>query len=226
MFKCLTNSVIDETNGVSMNTDAYGKIAKWYDTLFEPLNAGLRAISMKMFPPGAGMFILDVGCGTGSQLALYQKAGCEVFGIDTSPAMLQVARRKLGNRANLHLGDASRMPYRAEMFELITTSLTLHEMPGAVRTAVMNETKRTLKKDGRILLIDFHPGSIRFPKGWLFKGIITVSEIAAGREHFKNYRDFMARNGLPALSAAHGLSVDKERIVSGGNLGLFLLRLE
>jgi demethylmenaquinone methyltransferase/2-methoxy-6-polyprenyl-1,4-benzoquinol methylase len=170
------------------------------------------------------MRVLDVGCGTGSNLKLYQQAGCDVYGIDMSPSMLQVARQKLGDRANLHLGDASDMPYDDGTFDLITASLTLHEMPGVVRTGVINEIIRTLKNDGRILLIDFHPGPIRFPKGWVSKSIITITEIAAGREHFKNYRDFIARKGLPPLCAAHGLIVDKEKIVTGGNLALFLLR--
>jgi ubiquinone/menaquinone biosynthesis C-methylase UbiE len=99
-------------------------------------------------------------------------------------------------------------------------------MPRAVRSAVINESKRTLNEDGRILLIDFHPGPIQPLKGWLNKSIITFAEIAAGREHFKNYRDFMANKGLPELISTHGLSIDKEKIVSGGNIALFLLRSE
>jgi hypothetical protein len=43
---------------------------------------------------------------------------------------------------------------------------------------------------------------------------------------FKNYRNFMANKGLPGLISTHGLSVDKEKIVSGGNIALFLLRAE
>ena len=64
-----------------------------------------------MLPPREGMDVLDVGCGTGIQLASYQEAGCRVSGIDASQAMLNVARRRLGERADLQLGDAARMPY-------------------------------------------------------------------------------------------------------------------
>jgi hypothetical protein len=76
------------------------------------------------------------------------------------------------------------------------------------------------------LLIDYHPGPIQPFKGWINKSVITLAEIAAGREHFKNYRNFMANKGLPALISTHGLSVEKEKIVSGGNIALFLLRSE
>ena len=57
--------------------------------------------------------ILDVGCGTGTQLTLYKKTGCTLFGIDASPAMLRIARRKLGETADLRLGDAANMAFGA-----------------------------------------------------------------------------------------------------------------
>ena len=209
-----------------MKADPYKKIAKLYDTFVGPLTRDLRAIGMKMFPPREGMAVLDVGCGTGMHLELYQKAGCNVYGIDQSPSMLQVARDRLGESANLYMGDASNMPYPDKEFDLIIFSTALHEMPRAVRSAVINEAKRTLKEEGRILLIDFHPGPIRPLKGWVSKSIITFAEITAGREHFKNYRSFIANKGLPPLISAHGLSVDKQKIVSGGSIALFLLRTE
>jgi demethylmenaquinone methyltransferase/2-methoxy-6-polyprenyl-1,4-benzoquinol methylase len=209
-----------------MKVDPYKKNAKLYDTFIGPLTSGLRALGMKMFPPREGMAVLDVGCGTGIHLELYQKAGCNVYGIDQSPSMLQVARNKLGDSANLYMGDASDMPYPDKKFDLIVMSTVLHEMPRAVRAAVINESKRTLKEEGRILLIDFHPGPIRPLKGWLYKSLITFVEFTGGREHFKNYRDFIANKGLPAIASAHGLSIDKKKIVSGGNIALFLLRTD
>jgi len=209
-----------------MKADPYKKIAKLYDTLLVPLTSGLRALGMKMFPPREGMAVLDIGCGTGAYLEHYQKAGCNVFGIDQSPSMLQVARNRLGESANLYMGDASNMPYQDKKFDLIIFSTVLHEMPREVRAAVINEAKRTIKEDGRILLIDFHPGPIRPLKGWLYKSIITLIEFAGGGEHFKNYRDFIANKGLPAIASTHSLSVDKEKIVGGGNIALFLLRTD
>lgn len=209
-----------------MTKDAYSWIARHYDKLFDTMNAGLHHASLKLFSPGKGMAVLDVGCGTGSHLVAYQKAGCEIYGIDKSAAMLQVAQDKLGSDARLHLGDASSMPFENAQFDLISTTLTLHEMNPGVRHAVISEMKRTLKPDGRLLLIDYHPGSLQFPKGWISKVIITMAEIAAGREHFKNYRQFMASDGLPTLISAHQLSIEKQRIVSGGNMALFLLSLE
>lgn len=203
-------------------SDAYRRAARWYDRAFGRLNAGLRGIGLKMFPARQGMDVLDVGCGTGIQLAAYQRAGCRVCGLDASPAMLAAARRRLGEEARLHLGDAARMPYPDGAFDLILATTVLHEMPPQVRAAVLGEMKRVLRAGGRILLTDFEPGPVRPPRGWVTRGIIAASELAAGRGHHRNYHDFMAHGGLPPLLAAHGLLVDHRRVVSGGAIGLYL----
>ena len=204
--------------------DQYSKIARWYDMIFEPLNSGLRNIGIKMYPPKAGMAVLDIGCGTGAHLKLYQKAHCHIFGIDLSEAMLKEAQKKLGKAAYLSLCDASNTEFEDNQFDLILSSTVLHEMPPAVRERVLREAKRTLKTNGRILLIDFHPGPLQKFKGYYSKLIITIAEIFAGREHYKNYRQFIKNGGLPALINAVDLKIDDQKIVSGGNFAIFLLK--
>ena len=206
-----------------MGKDPYKKIAKTYDRYVEPSIAVIRQIGMKMYPPREGIHVLDVGCGTGTNLMLYHEAGCNVFGIDLSPTMVEVAQKKIGDRAEIRLGDASKMPYSDDSFDLVTGFLTLHEMPSQIRPAVISEMVRVMKHGGRILLIDYHLGPIRFPKGWMYKAIILFFEIMAGREHFRNYRDFLSRNCLAGLISTKNLRVSNEKIVSGGNVALFLL---
>lgn len=204
--------------------DAYRRVARWYDSIFGRLNAGLRGLGLKMFPPRAGMDVLDVGCGTGIQLASYQEAGCRVSGIDTSQAMLDVARRRLGERADLRLGDAARMPYPDGAFDLVLAATVLHEMLPEVRGTVLDEMKRVLRPDGRMLVIDFEVGPVRPLRGWITKAVIAISESAAGRRHHRNYRNFMVSGGLPTLLGDRGFSVDQCRIVSGGAIGVYLVR--
>ncbi len=206
--------------------DQYKNIAAWYDKIFEPMNSGLRNIGLKMYPAKSGMNVLDIGCGTGAHLKLYQKEKCNIFGIDLSEAMLKVAQKKLGSDADLKLCDATKTPFEDNTFDLIFSSTVLHEMPQQVRVDVLNETKRILKKDGRILLIDFHIGPIKKFKGYYSKMIITIAEIIAGGEHYKNYRQFMKTGGLPSLVEQCGLVIEDRRIVSGGNFGIFLLKLD
>ena len=205
-------------------SDPYRRIARFYDAIVEPFNASLRRYVAKVAGPEGGMKVLEVGCGTGTNLELFAEAGCEVSGVDLSPSMIDLARRKLGDRADLRLGDAAEMPFADNSFDLVLSFLTLHEMPPATRAPVMNEIVRVAGEDGRALLIDYHPGPFRFPKGWFYRAVILAIEFGAGWEHFQNHRDFLARQGLPRLLGAHGLTVTREKILAGGNIQVVLAR--
>jgi len=203
--------------------DAYRNTARIYDRLFDNMNKGLRLAGIRMFRPSMGTNILDVGCGTGSHLELYKRYECNLYGIDLSPSMWEVARARLGDSAQLDLGDATNMPYEDGKFDLIISMLSLHEMAQQTRSGVLSEMKRVLKDGGRILLIDFHPGPYQPLQGWISKLIIIFSELAAGREHFKNYRHFMRIKGLSTLATQHNLEVKKQSILAGGTFALYLV---
>jgi ubiquinone/menaquinone biosynthesis C-methylase UbiE len=206
--------------------DPYRNVARIYDRIFDSMNKGLKLVGIRMFRPTKGMSILDVGCGTGSHLELYQRYKCHLYGLDLSPSMLNVARERLGNTAQLDLGDATDMPYEDDKFDLVISMLSLHEMSPETRSAVLSEIKRVLKNDGCILLIDFHPGPYKPLQGWVSKLIIFFSELAAGREHFRNYRHFLAMGGLSALTNQHNLKIEKQQILAGGTFANYLVRQE
>ena len=207
-----------------MNKDPYKRVAGFYDRLFEPMNRGLRVLGLRMFLPQQAGAVLDVGCGTGIHLEMYQRYGCNLYGIDTSPSMLELARTRLGERAELRLADATQLPYEAGFFDLVLCMLVLHEMDEQVRSTVIGELTRVIKPDGRILLIDFHAGRPRPLKGWFSKLVILLSEVAAGRRHFRNYRHFISIGGLPALIDKSHLEIKNERIVGDDTLALYLLQ--
>ena len=202
--------------------DPYRNVASYYDRFFESMNKGLKLVGIRVFRPSRGMNILDVGCGTGTHLELYQRYKCNLYGLDLSPSMLEVARERLGDTAQLDLGDATNMPYEDDKFDLVISMLLLHEISSETRSAVLNEVKRVLKVNGRILLIDYHPGPYQPMQGWISKMIIIISELAAGWEHYKNYRQFMSTKGLATLLAQQNLKIEKERILAGGTFAVCL----
>lgn len=207
-----------------MTEDPYRRVANVYDRLFEPLNSGLRLLGVRMFLPKKGMKVLDVGCGTGIHLDIYRRFNCKLYGIDTSPSMLDVAKSRLGDNAELRLCEATEMPYDRDTFDLVLCMLVLHEMDQLTRDLVLSEIKRVLKTDGHILLIDFHAGHVRPLKGWLTKLIVFLSEVAAGRRHFRNYRHFISIGGLPRLIEESLFFEKKNKIVADGNMALYLVR--
>lgn len=187
------------------------------------MNKGLRLAGIRMFRPTQSMKVLDVGCGTGAHLELYRRFDCQLYGIDLSPSMLAVAQKRLGPNVVLDLRDATRMVFPDQTFNLIYSMLTLHEMSAETRLAVIFEMARVLKPDGRVLLIDFHPGPYLPWKGWISKLIISISELAAGRMHFHNYRQFIGTGGLEPLISATPLQMERSSILAGGTLAVWLL---
>ena len=138
--------------------------------------------------------------------------------------MLEVAQQRLGEEADLYLGSATDMPYPDHSFDLVVSMLVLHEMDHPIRLTVLDEIKRVLKHTGSLLLIDFNPGPLQSFEGWRTKAIIILSEIAAGREHFRNYRHFMSINGIHNLIETAELKVVKQKTVGGGQLTLILIQ--
>ncbi|RLB60276.1 MAG: hypothetical protein DRI90_14095 [Deltaproteobacteria bacterium] len=207
----------------SQPTDPYQAIARRYDTFIDPMNRKLKRMMLQFAPPEPGAVVLDVGCGTGTLLELYAAADCEVWGIDASPAMLAVARKRLGRQARLHDGDATAMPYPEGRFDWVVFTFVLHEMALDTRLGVLAEAKRVLHPEGRILVVDYHTGPLGFPRGWLLKGFTTIIERAAGGDHWAGYRHFMAHDAIDGLAAQAGLLIERQRVVGWGNLAISVL---
>ena len=205
------------------NLDAYAKSARTYDKFIEPTMVKCRQVALEMYPPRNNISILDVCCGPGGQLNIYRQSGARLFGIDKSPAMLEVARRKLGDAAELSLQDAAHTTFADETFDLVTISMAIHEMPTAMRSAVLTECKRVLKKEGRLLVIDFSFGPYHFSRFFYMRIMRRFAEISAGSEHHAHYRDFKARKGMDPLIIEAGLSVDKKVVLPTGLVALYLL---
>ncbi len=207
-----------------MRHDHYHRTAWCYDTLIEPFIRSLRPTAFGLFRPAANAAILEIGCGTGTQLAFYRDQGCRPTGIDLSAAMLGQARRRLGRAGLLCRGDAARLPFPAQSFDWAVATLALHEMAAVTRAGVMAEMTRIIKASGRLGLVDYHPQRAATFNGWVTRGIIRCIEFAAGRRHYANYRHFLASGGVPSLAEQHGLVMERQKWVTGGNIGIYQLR--
>ena len=66
----------------------------------------------------AGRRILDAGCGAGPLSAALRDRGAIVTGFDSSTGMLELARRRLGADADLHVADLdSPLPFPDGAFD-------------------------------------------------------------------------------------------------------------
>lgn len=200
--------------------DPYRRVARIYDRVIEPMNAGLRDVALRVDPPKAGWKVLDIGCGTGTGLARYGQAGCELFGVDVSAAMLDRARKRLGTQADLRLATGEDLPFTDDTFDLVTISLVIHEVPETSRRAVLDEMTRVLRSGGHALIVDYRFGSLRGLRGRLVKALSVAIERIGG--HWDGFRSFRRAGGFPGLAASNGIGISTEKIVAGGAMAVYV----
>lgn len=138
--------------------------ARFYELFGRLVSFGRdRAIRDKLLElaaPSAGETVLDVGCGPGS-LALALKArvpSAEVHGIDASPELIDVARRKAaktGSGVDFQVALIEALPFPDATFDLVTSSLMLHHLPDDLKRSGLAEIGRVLKPGGRFMAVDF-----------------------------------------------------------------------
>ena len=133
----------------------YTALAPRYD---QQWSAYLRAsLSMTLASTGGlpAARVLDVACGTGQLLEMLaeQADDPELFGIDKVPAMLEVAKQRIGHRTTLLEGDAEKLPFDDASFQLVTCTSALHYFTDA--DAVLREMRRVLAPSGNLVVTDW-----------------------------------------------------------------------
>jgi SAM-dependent methyltransferase len=104
----------------------------------------------------AGRRILDAGCGSGPLFAALRDRGAIVTGFDKSARMLELARRRLGDDADLRVADLGRpLPFPDGAFDDVIASLVLHYLEDW--TAPLAELRRVLRPAGRLIASVDHP---------------------------------------------------------------------
>jgi ubiquinone/menaquinone biosynthesis C-methylase UbiE len=79
-----------------------------------------KELILDLVVPHAGERVLDVGCGTGNHLQFFKEKWCSITGIDPSAKILEVAKTKLGDSAELILGQAEDLPFSDDEFDIVT----------------------------------------------------------------------------------------------------------
>jgi ubiquinone/menaquinone biosynthesis C-methylase UbiE len=107
--------------------------------------------------------VVEVGCGTGRfATALAEREASEVWGVDASPEMLEVARGNAGVGARFRLARAEALPFRAGAFERAVMRLVVHLVE---RPRALAEARRVLGQQARFVLATFDPS--HFDRYWL-----------------------------------------------------------
>ena len=154
----------------------------------------------------SGSSVLDIGCGTGVFcVALRRKKDCPAVGLDLSLRMLEFARKNnpFPDMAFVH-GDATDLTcYRDRSFDYVTMLHLVHELSRKQQFLVLKEALRVA---GRAIIADVRSP---LPKNLEGLGLRTV-EATFGRDHFANFRAYLAAGGIGGVLGDSGLPLTVE----------------
>ena len=138
----------------------FNTIAEDWDKLSREVLGGFDlALAVSRHMPGSPKCAVaaDLGCGTGNVLHAMLGKAETVIGVDGSPRMLELARRRFadeGGRVSLRIGDLSHLPLRDGEAEFASLNMVLHHVPSPVE--VLGEIRRALAPSGLLVITDFN----------------------------------------------------------------------
>lgn len=106
--------------------------------------------------------VLDLCCGSGQATQLLVQYSLDVTGLDASPLSLKRAQQNVPQAQYIE-AFAEKIPFADNQFDLVHTSVALHEMESSQLRQILKEVYRVLKPGGVFALVDFHA-----PSNWLF----------------------------------------------------------
>ncbi|MBI4440466.1 class I SAM-dependent methyltransferase [Candidatus Woesearchaeota archaeon] len=130
----------------------FSGFAKFYD--WHPFTPWLRWLQKKTIERirGKDIKILDIGCGTGYALQkLHERfPKAELHGIDFSPEMLAIAKKRMGKNARLRMGVVQSLPYNANSFDYVICTEAFHHFEQQEKS--LKEMKRVCRKNGFVIV--------------------------------------------------------------------------
>ena len=152
--------------------------------------------------------VLDLCCGSGQTTQFLVKFSQNVTGLDASPKSLQRARQNVPLACYLE-AFAEEMPFADNLFDVVHTSVALHEMQPQQLRKIISEVYRVLKPGGVFTLVDFHA-----PTNPIFWPGVSVFLLLFETETAWQ----LLKTDLPGLLTETGFNVSEPTLYAGGSL--------
>ncbi len=152
--------------------------------------------------------LLNLGCAHGPDFLPFRQ-GFELFGVDSSPEMLKLARkyaRKFSFKVELSVADVRHLPYPDETFDWAISVATYHHIRyPEERQKALNELERVLKPGGEAFITVWNRWQPRF---WFKSREVAMPWHQKGKTLYRYYYLF-SYAGLERLAGKAGLQVIK-----------------
>ena len=189
----------------------YKIISKVYDLLdvfyFRKSDTSPRT-SVNQYLGRKKLEILDICTGTAANAISIVKTdpAAKVIGIDISRDMLKIAEKKVQKYELPHIKlyemDATNTKFQNETFDIVLISLVLHEISDELAKKMITEAKRVLKKNGKIIVVEWEKPKSVFQK-MMFFPIMVMEPKGFKRFLNLNMKDYFNRYGLNMIDIRH-----------------------
>lgn len=210
-----------------MNDDRYEYVAnilKTFGWLQDMLLRNTRKDVVNILKSRNSTTTLDACCGAGTLSTYLCESGISVTGVDASPSMLAIAKKK---NAKVNFIEADLITYSPdEPFESAVIAFSIHEMPEDIRVNVWQNIKRVVKEGHPIILVDFTSTNRNDIASRISRKCMEYDEKNIGRHdpgHFENYKEFMEQGGTKSWLLKHNEKIIEERYFMWCNIGVFVV---
>lgn len=117
--------------------------------------------------------VLEVGFGQGTDMYSFVKAGAAYTGIELTEAGFDLARRRLellGMKADLRIGDAEKLPFDDDAFDLVYSFGVIHHTPDT--EAAARELIRVCKEGGEVRAMIYNRRSLFALQAYIVYGLL------------------------------------------------------
>jgi len=182
----------------------YDAVASRYDQLIAPVERLLVGDGRRWGAGQARGQVLEIGTGTGRTLTELP-ADPAAVGVDISLGMLhQAGSRARDAGAVLLAADAARLPLTDASMDTVISTLTLCAMPDPAAT--LTETRRVLRPDGRLILLEHSTAG---------SPVLAALQRALERWTIPRYGEHLTREPA-ALAVAAGFTLEHTSSHRGG----------
>ena len=161
--------------------------------------------------------VLELGCGTGFYSEAIADRVQHLTATDLAQEMVELAKEKLGSYSNVEvqIEDSYSTSFQDNMFDAILLTNLIHIVKDPI--AVLRESGRVLKNDGRIVIADY--------TGY---GMLFLSKMRLGIRYMRKfgkpapYNKSFSPDELAGIVKQAGFVVEESRLIGKGTKAVCL----
>ena len=148
--------------------------------------------------------LLEVGCGTGTDLLQFARGGSRVVGIDLTPRSIEISRRRFrvyGLDGEFAIGDAENLAFPDESFDVVYSFGVIHHTPDTQQA--ISEFHRVLRPGGRVIVMLYNRASLYYWTSLILRRGLIGGELfhSSAAEIMSRYVEYSESGAKPLVKA-------------------------